>query len=142
MERTMMNDGFSDEYKERADEVNTDRVEKTKKRVAEAICILSNPISCLNEGRIIHDADKDISKAVNLIESAEEELRWACNYFNWDCDICYQLNEACYEFGRVIAGIIADEKEDAGLLGIYGTNGMSSLGKALATLVRWFDEEE
>ena len=76
------------------DDVNNKRVEETRTRVAHAIKLCDNPVGCLTEGRIVDNAVTDIAHAVNLLEAAEQDMRFACEHFGWDTGICDQLNAA------------------------------------------------
>lgn len=125
------------------DKVNNKRVEETRTRVAHAIKLLDNPVGCLSEGRTIDNAASDIAHAVNLLEAAEQDMRFACGHFEWDTSICDQLNEACMELGRALAFIVLkdDEEYDPVFAAGSAENGLAKLSQALATLVRWFDDD-
>lgn len=124
------------------DEVNNKRVEETRTRVAHAIKLLDNPVGCLAEGRTLDNAANDIAHAVNLLEAAEQDMRFACEHFGWDTGICDQLNAACMELGRALAFLVLkDEDYDPVFAAGSAENGLAKLSQALATLVRWFDDE-
>ena len=128
---------------DRLDKINLERVETTKQRVAHAIKLCNNPVACLAEGRVIDTAVHDIAHAVNLLEAAVEEMRWACEHFDWNNEVCDEIDSACMDFGRALAILtLPDEDEyDPVFAAADAENGMSKLAKALATLIRWFDDE-
>lgn len=132
--------------KDNLDEINNKRVDTTKQRVAHAIRLLENPVGCLNDERLIDTALNDIARAVNLLESAEEEMRWACRHFGWDDRICDQIDGACADLGMCLSKILNksdDEDEfDVKYAGYIGNEAVAKLGKALATLIRWFDDTQ
>ena len=125
------------------DDVNNKRVEETRTRVAHAIKLCDNPVGCLAEGRVVDNAVTDIAHAVNLLEAAEQDMRFACGHFEWDTGICDLLNEACMELGRALALLVLKDDEDYDPVFAAGCaeNGLTKLGQALATLVRWYDDE-
>lgn len=124
----------------RLDEVNRKRVETTKLRVAHALRLLSCPIDCLKEGRVIDGCIDSIAHAVNLLEAGNEEMRWACKHFEWNSDVCDCIDDACGKLGIAIAGLLDDEDPDA--VACDTTEAAALLGKALAALVRWFAEDQ
>lgn len=56
---------------------------------------------------------KRIAHALNLIEAANEDMKWACDSMDWNPDVTWQIDEAA-----------------------------TKLGFALATLSRWHDETQ
>lgn len=125
------------------DDVNNKRVEETRTRVAHAIKLCDNPVGCLTEGHVVDNAVTDIAHAVNLLEAAEQDMRFACEHFGWDTGICDQLNAACMELGRALAYLVLKDDEDYDPLFAAGSaeNGLAKLSQALATLIRWFDDD-
>lgn len=125
------------------DEVNNKRVEETKSRVAHAIKLCDNPVGCLVEGRVHETTADDIAHAVNLLEAAEQDMRFACSHFEWDTGICDQLNAACMELGKALAILVRkdDEDYDPTFAGASAEVGLAKLGQALATLIRWYDDD-
>ncbi len=72
--------------KEEKEKLANERVERTKKRVAHAL---------------------------NLLEAASQEMKWACESMGWNDEVVFQIEE-----------------------------GMLKLGMALATLERWHDDND
>jgi len=68
-------------------------------------------IQSLNKARVESSKDR-IAKALNLLETTSQELKWACEDEEWNDDVVLQIDDAA-----------------------------KSLGYALATLVRWFSED-
>lgn len=131
--------------KTRLDKLNIERVETTKQRVAHAIILAENPVECLKENRIVSNAAIDISHAVNLLEAAAQEFKWACQYFGWDIDCANQIDDACAYFGRLLAELTYAEnrgEEDMIVASLEGQRALNCLGKALASLIRWFDDDQ
>ena len=126
----------------RLDELNTKRVATTKARVAHAIRLCDNPVGCLNEGRAIDDASIEIAHAVNLLEAAVEEMRWACEHFSWDTGVCDDIDAACAKLGVCLAILEDDEDSDPMFAGATASEGLAILGRVLANLIRWFDDEQ
>lgn len=135
-----MNTDSNNTEQKRLDKLNTERIETTRKRVAHAIRLINNPISCLNEGRSYPDHKTDIAHAINLLETAVEELRWACDHFSWDTATADQIDEAAGLLGTVLAEYEIDE--DPLMMGYSGAEALAKLGYALATLTRWFDDDQ
>lgn len=132
---------MNEDYSVNLNQLNRKRVETTKLRVAHAINLLNNPIACLNEGRFITTATNDIAHAINLLEAANEEMQWACEYFKWDMSICDLIDDACVYLGQCLACLVnTDKKYDPEFVAIDGKIGLAKLAKALATLVRWNDD--
>ena len=129
-----------DTEKDKMDKINMDRVETTRRRVAHSIKLLANPLECMVEGRVIDTAVKDIAHAINLLEAGEEELRLACNHFQWDPAVCEQIDNAVAKLGQCIV-LAEDEDNEPDYAGIIGVEGMTLLSKSLATLIRWNDED-
>lgn len=125
------------------DEVNNNRVAETRTRVAHAIKLCDNPVGCLVEGHVFDNTSKDIAHAVNLLEAAEEDMQFACEYFKWDIGICDKLRSACMDLGKALAILEMnhDKDYDAEFAGIVAENGLAKLGQALATLIRWYDDD-
>lgn len=61
----------------------------------------------------IENSRKRVAHALNLLETVNQELRWACESMEWNDDIVYQVGEAA-----------------------------EKLGYALATLTRWNDPDQ
>ena len=125
------------------DEVNNNRVAKARMRVAHAIKLCDNPVSCLVEGHVFDNTSKDIAHAVSLLKAAAEDMQFACEYFKWDIEICNQLNSACMDLGKALAILEMkyDKDYDIQFAGIVAEDGLAKLGQALATLIRWYDDD-
>lgn len=59
----------------------------------------------------VENTKKRVAHALNLLEAASQEMKWACKSMEWNDEVAYQIEE-----------------------------GMLKLGMALATLERWHDE--
>ncbi|MCQ2602439.1 MAG: hypothetical protein MJ193_00785 [Clostridia bacterium] len=119
------------------DKVNNERLDNTRKRVAHAIRILK-PIALLH-----CNADEqlktDIAHAVNLLEVAVEEMKWHCEWFDYDDGVTFQLDDACNCLGNAMAEMFDDE-HDVEMVTADVKDACIFLAKALATLVRWNDD--
>ena len=126
------------------DELNNERVHTTRKRVAHAIKLAINPIDCLADGRKLAAAQTDIAHAVNLLEAGNQEMKWACEHFDWNYDVCDQIDDACAKLGSCLSLIEDedDEEYDPTYAACEGKEALAMLGKALATLIRWFDDDQ
>lgn len=61
----------------------------------------------------VETTTKRVAHAINLLETGNQELKWACEAMEWNDEICYQISDA-----------------------------IQMLGMALATLVRWNDPDQ
>lgn len=61
----------------------------------------------------VENTKKRVAHALNLLETASQEMKWACESMNWNDEVVYQIEDA-----------------------------MLKLGTALATLVRWNDDAD
>ena len=59
----------------------------------------------------VENSKKRVAHALNLLEGASQEMKWACESMGWNDEVAYQIED-----------------------------GMFKLGIALATLVRWNDD--
>ena len=59
----------------------------------------------------VENTKKRVAHALNLLETANQEMKWACESMDWNDEVAYQIEDA-----------------------------MLKLGTALATLVRWNDD--
>lgn len=66
----------------------------------------------LSEERV-ENTKKRVAHALNLLEVASQEMKWACEAMGWNDEVAYQIED-----------------------------GMLKLGTALATLVRWNDDND
>ena len=126
------------------DELNTKRVETTKKQVAHAIRLVANDADMIKEGHKPLLGEQDFAHAINLLESANQDMHWACEHFNWDTAVCDLIDEAIARLGMVVAELIitVDDIENESLMSYNAFDGITAMGKALATLVRWFDDDQ
>lgn len=134
------------------DKMNNERVITTRKRVAHAMRLLNVPsfqltndtmLESLNAEKITKISE-DIAHAVNLLEAGVEEMKWACEWFEWDSGVCDMIDDAVAHLGIGIARLIGpgeDDIEDLSDAGYCVKDAMVLLSKALATLVRWFDDD-
>lgn len=80
---------------------------------------------------------------MNLLETANEEMRWACEWFGWNIDVCDMIDAACADFGKSMSFLESDDDDDRRVTAaITAEHGMAILGKVAATLVRWFDDSQ
>ena len=61
----------------------------------------------------VENSKKRVAHALNLLESASQEMKWACESMGWNDEVAYQIEDS-----------------------------MLKLGIALATLVRWNDDAD
>ena len=83
-----------------------------------------------------------IAHAVNLLEAAVEEMRWACEHFRWNTGVCDDIDKACAKLGVCLAILEDDEDPDPMFAGAVASEGLAILGRVLANLIRWFDDEQ
>lgn len=120
-------------------------VSDSKNYVVKAINLLFEPIDILEDKIIFPLKQEDISniaKSINLLEIAHDNMNVACSICNWNKDICYQIDDACRKLGVCLANILASENTDDLYPEYDGKEGLAILGKVLASLVRWNDEEQ
>lgn len=126
--------------RKRLDKINNERQLNTNKRVAEVIRLLGNviDINTISTDDIDIFIDK-ISKAINILDSAEEEMSWHCEWFEYDSSVCLEINEACVKLGSALALLLEDNKDNFDDIRILCDikDALEKLAKALATLVRW-----
>lgn len=86
---------------------------------------------------------ENVAHASNILEAAVNEMRWACEHFGWNDGVCEQIDAAIRDFGMSIAlSVRFNPDENDPMDVVYGVeDGLVKLSKALATLVRWFDDE-
>lgn len=51
----------------------------------------------------IENSRKRVAHALNLLETVNQELNWACKSMEWNDDIVYQVGEAAEKLGYVLA---------------------------------------
>lgn len=61
----------------------------------------------------VENSKKRIAHALNLLEVVAQEMKWACESMKWNDEVAYQIEDAVLK-----------------------------LGPALATLVRWNDDND
>ena len=61
----------------------------------------------------VENTKKRVAHALNLLEVANREMKWACESMSWNDEVTYQIEE-----------------------------GMLKLGMTLATLERWHDDND
>lgn len=61
----------------------------------------------------VENAKKRVAHALNLLEVTDQELKWACESMGWNEEVAFQIEDAIVK-----------------------------LGPALATLVRWNDDND
>ena len=126
------------------DKINTDRVETTKKRIVHAMNLIKSYVG--NERVIpsnkVNTVINDVSHAINLLESAEKDMKYACDHFDWNDDICFLIDDAVLYLGHFLSECLYPEEElDESIIGANITDGYIILSKVIATLVRWFDDD-
>lgn len=114
------------------DKVNTERKGEAQKNVATAINILKRWSWSTSDDK--EALVKDAARSVNLLEAAEQDMEWHCEWFDYNNDICFQINDACVDLGGLMA---EDEEDDIEMLKANVTDALVKLSKALATLIRW-----
>lgn len=124
------------------DKLNNDRVIKTRMAVAKAIRVLTREKLMLHYKNYSDFKLENVAAVVNFLESAIEEMTFACEHFSWDIGVTLQLDDAIVELGKVMAASYKDdydiaESENEFVL----TDALVMLSKALATLVNWFDKD-
>lgn len=129
--------------RERLDNVNNERYLNTKKRVAEVIRLLNNVLN--SDSISVDDIDKlidKISKAINILELAEEEMRWHCEWYEYDDSVCMLMNDACANFGSALAKLLDEDDFDDISIVCDINDALVKMSKVLATLVRWEMNDE
>ena len=135
--------------KTRLNDLNNERVETTKKRVAHAIELVQQAQFSIRRKsdadleHTVNEFNTEIAHAVNILEAANEEMKWACEHFRWNDEICMQIDDAIKCFGSVMASIIRFNKDEHDIEEVICEidDGLVKLSKSLATLIRWFDDE-
>ena len=61
----------------------------------------------------VENSKKRVAHALNLLETASQEMKWACESMSWNDEVIFQIED-----------------------------GMLKLGMALATLERWHDDND
>ena len=123
------------------DALNNERVTRTLNRVAHAIELIDYPAYGLLHEHVL-DIEKvklDIAHAGNILESASEEMQWACDWFEWNDDICRQIDNSIAKIGHSLSQLVS-KVNDIMLASSGLEDAQAELGKALCTLVRWFDD--
>ena len=142
----MMRKKCDNSLKQHLDKVNAERYEKTLKRTAKVIRMISRykHYDEYDENIIIEklaDIQRDLANAINILEVAEEEMMWHCEWFEYDTGVCFQLNEACDLLGTSLAHLIENDYDQI----VFASNLMDAsvkLAKALATLTNWNNDYE
>ena len=67
----------------------------------------------LSEKRV-KDARKRVAKCLNLLETASQDLKWACEAEHWNEDVTFQIDDAATKLGFALATLTNwdDECED------------------------------
>lgn len=138
--------------KKRLDKANTERVETTKVRVAHAMKLLqANDTAIENEDMDKFDL-KPYAKAGCLLDAAHEEMNWACKHFEWNDDVCIEMEKAIKAIGYALAEVAhptwSDEHDTVSVhnailetVDFYIDNAKVILAKVLATLCIWFEDD-
>lgn len=61
----------------------------------------------------VENTKKRVAHAINLLEVANQEIKWACESMGWNDEVSFQIEESTLK-----------------------------LGMTLATLVRWYDDND
>ena len=120
--------------------LNSERLDNTRRRVAHAIRVLkpfvqSTCKSAEQKGAVRTGA----AHAVNLLETAAEEMRYHCEWFGYDDSVVFHIDDACDMLGRAMAETFEDDY-DVESVAADVKDACVFLAKALATLVRWDDD--
>lgn len=51
----------------------------------------------------IENSRKRVAHALNLLETANQELKWACESMKWNDEVAYQVGEAAEKLGYALA---------------------------------------
>lgn len=51
----------------------------------------------------IDESAKKIAQALNLLEAACQEAKWACERQGWNDEVCFQIEEAAKNLGYSLA---------------------------------------
>ena len=67
----------------------------------------------LTYGRV-EKAKKMVSRALNLIQSASQEVKWACEMANWNDEVVIEMEEAAMKLGYSLATLTTwdDDSDD------------------------------
>ena len=123
------------------DKINNERLETTRKRVAHAINILKPTTWCTYcTDSEIEKLKTDIAHATNLLDAAAEEMRWHCEWFEYDTDVVTRIDDACSKLGQAMAETSADG-DGVDMIVADVADALVLLAKALATLIRWNDDD-
>lgn len=124
------------------DKINCERKDTTQKRVAHALKLVklftTPEFAASKETWDMKHIQHEIAHAVNLLEIANEEMRWHCEWFDYDDGICFLIDEACLDLGTALAEALESDFDDITIVTDVA-DACIKLSKALATLVRWDD---
>lgn len=120
---------------ERMTSINNERFENTRRRVAHAVMLVSRARLASSD---TFDAEK-IGQAISLLEHASEEMKWACEFFDWNDEPCSLIDDAIISLGEAIAPIVYDKDEADYECEVKAalSEGLTNLSKALGHLVIW-----
>ena len=124
------------------DKLNNERIESSKQKIGEVIRLVGDLCVILKEDHLPADGVKKFSKAICILEKANEDIDYACSHFSWNDDVCDLVDDAIGKFGMVIAELMVTDSKisDDSIIGYNAMDGIVSLSKALAALAIWFDE--
>lgn len=118
-----------------------DDVEEVKQLVIKAINLISEPIDYLEDNNIKLKEFSviDIARGINLLEAAQTNMEIVCKKNDWNDEVCHQIGYACRVLGRCLAIVLTPQEDRTDDMFPYyeGEDGLSVLGKVLATLVVW-----
>lgn len=119
------------------DKLNNERLNNTRRRVAHAIRILKPFVQSTYKSAEQKDVVRTgAAHAVSLLEVAAEEMRYHCEWFDYDDSVVYHIDDACDMLGRAMAETFEDGY-DAESAAEDVKDACVFLAKALATLVQW-----
>lgn len=130
----------------RLDTINQERKDSSLDEIVDILYDLNQTYILCNINSTFSTKAKYIAKRlaneIKNLENIEEKMRWHCEYFNYNLDICDQINDACYEFGVIISNIMHKENDynDIESFRLDLKQGLIILSKVLATLITWDDE--
>jgi len=51
-------------------------------------------------------AKKNVAKAINLLETGNQDLKWACESMGWNDEVTFQISEAVERLGMALATLV------------------------------------
>lgn len=130
------------------DEMNMERVEKSRKRIAKAICAVERTgLSDFYYWATDPDVakvdwlaiQKQLAKAIHFVAASREEMGWACKHFGWNDDVVSDMDAVLERLGVALAKSVEEDFDDS--TGI-AFESVSKMAGVLAILTTWNDDED